>query len=109
MRSGDASGENGRGVRFYGYGLHGRVVLFQSFSRSADGTSRTYAGYEEVHFSVCVVPYFFCCGLYVCFRIGRVVELSRNEGSGMSRLQFFGPADGSLHAFAARSEYQCGT
>lgn len=59
MRSGLAPGKYRRIARLYRYDLYVRVVSFQSGTDTADRASGSYAGYEQIDFTVRITPDLF--------------------------------------------------
>ena len=90
MRTGFALAQQGRIRRFQCDDLYGRFLFLQIFTYTGQGTAGTYAGYEDVHFAVGVFIDFRARGGFVGRRVGRVVELFRNEAAGDGGCQFLG-------------------
>ena len=49
---------------------------------AADCSARTDTGYENIDFTIRIAPDFLCSSLYVFSRIGRILELLQDDGTG---------------------------
>lgn len=59
-----------------------------------------YSGYDDIYFSVRIFPYFNTCCFIMGSGIGRVGELTGNEGARSGGRQILGFGDGSFHPLA---------
>ena len=72
-------GQNRRGCRLYSDYFHVRILFFQIFTGSGDGSAGSYACYEDVNGSVGILPDLRTGGLKVDLRVGRVYKLAGDK------------------------------
>ena len=108
VRAGGLTGEYGTGGGFDGYDTDGGVVDFECTGTVTEGATGADASHEDVDTAIGVGPYLLAGGEGVDGRIGGVLELLQDDGSGDAVAKLFGLADGSGHAFAARGEDDLG-
>src|SRR6185312_16791631 len=109
VRAGLATRQNGRRLRFHRHDTHGRLALLEHLADTGDGAARADAGDQYVDAAGGVVPDFFGGGGTMDFRVGRVLELLRDDGAGDGGRQFVRLGDGALHALRPLRQHQFGT
>ena len=108
MRAGLTTGKD-RGVAgLYSYDLYVRVVGFQTFADTADGTARTHTGNEYIDFAVRIAPDFLCRCLYVHGRVCRVLELLQDNRARCFIAQGFRFGDRTFHAVGSGGQDEVG-
>ena len=79
MRAFFAARKDWRGIWFNCDDLEVRVLLFEHFPNACDRAAGAYTGDQDIYLTVGIAPDFFCRGVAVNFRIGRVFELLQNQ------------------------------
>ncbi len=90
--------------RLDGDDLTRRFPGFEHFADAGDGAAGAHTRHQDIHFTVGVIPDFQRRRLAVNLRIGRILELLRNEGVWQFGGQLCRFGDSALHAFRARRE-----
>ena len=109
MRSALSARKHRRAGRLYSHHAHSRILLLQCFTHTAHRAASAYTSHKDIYGAIGIVPDLRTCGFIMNGRIGRIVELLRNEAAWRSSLQLLGLADGSLHALSTRRKHHLGT
>ncbi len=99
-----AAGEDGRILRLHGNHLHVRQARLDHLGDAGDRPAGADTRHEGIELAVGVVPDFLRRGLAVDLRIGRVLELLRDDRVRDIPEQLLCARDGALHALGTRGE-----
>ena len=90
--------------RLDGHDLHVRLATLEHFAHAGDGAAGADARYKNVDLAVGVAPNLLGRGLAMDFRVGRVLELLRDEPGLVLGRQFIRLAYRARHPFGRRRE-----
>ena len=99
-----AAGQHRRRGRLHGDELDRGLALLEDLRDTGNGAAGADSGDEDVDLAVGVVPHFFGGGGAVDRRVGRVLELLRDEVALVGLGQFLGLGDRARHALGARGQ-----
>ncbi|MPM98441.1 hypothetical protein SDC9_145627 [bioreactor metagenome] len=106
MRTFLPTGQHRRGIGLDGDDLDARLAGLQHFADTGHRAAGTDAGDEDIDLAVGVAPDFLRRRVAVDFRVGRVLELLRDEVFRIAVGQCPGLGDGAAHAFRTRRQNQ---
>ena len=109
MRSRGAPGQHRGGLRLHRHDFDGGILLLEVGAHAGDRAAGAHAGNEDVHLPVGVRPDLRTGRRFVGGGVGRIHELTGDEGVRDLLGQFIGFGDGALHALCAFGEHQLGT
>jgi hypothetical protein len=87
-------GNDGGILRLDRNGLKALFPIFDHFRHAGDCSARANGRDEDIHFPIRIRPDFLGGGFAMDGRVGRILELLRDEGAGCFLGQGFGPGDG---------------
>jgi hypothetical protein len=108
MRPLDAARQHRRGIGFNGDHLHRRLPGLEDLADAGDRAAGADAGDEDVDLPIGIAPDLLGGCAAMDGRIGRILELLRDEIAGIGRRHLLGTADGATHAVRPGRQYQFG-
>ena len=109
MAPGLAAGEQGRGGGLHGHNPHVGVLLLQVAAHACNGAAGTYAGHEDVHLAVGIVPDLWAGGAVVGPGIGGGIKLTGQEAARDRGGDLLGLFHGARHTALGRGQHQLRT
>ena len=105
MWPGSAAGKHRAGIRFHGINFYSRIFCFQILPGTGQSSARTYARNQNIDFAIGILPDLRAGGKLVVRRIGGVLKLLGNEGTGILFLKFKSFGNSPFHSVCACSQH----